>query len=267
MDILKSLLLGIIQGLTEFLPVSSSGHLEIFKVFLDFSYDSTNSLFFTLIVHLATALSAIIYFWKEVKEIIMSLISFKKDENTFFAFYILVSMIPAGLAGYFFESEINYLFNGNLILVGFMLILTSFILYLSDRFNNSNKKLNLKSSLIIGFTQALAILPGISRSGATIGTSIFLGLNRDIAAKFSFLMVIPVIFGSSLNIILDNEIEFNKNISNYLVGFSAALISGYYACKWMIIFVKKSKLIYFSIYCLLIGILSIIYSILNGQYS
>ena len=264
MDILKSLLLGIIQGLTEFLPVSSSGHLEIFKVFLDFSYDSTNSLFFTLIVHLATALSAIIYFWKDVKEIIMSLISFKNDENTFFAFYILVSMIPAGLAGYFFESEINYLFNGNLILVGFMLILTSLILYLSDRFNNSNKKLNLKSSLIIGFTQALAILPGISRSGATIGTSIFLGLNRDIAAKFSFLMVVPVIFGSSLKIIFDNEIDFNNNISNYLVGFSSALISGYYACKWMIIFVKKNKLIYFSIYCLLIGIFSIIYSILNG---
>ena len=265
MDILKSLLLGIIQGLTEFLPVSSSGHLEIFKVFLDFSYDSTNSLFFTLIVHLATAISAIIYFWKDVKEIIVSLINFKKDENTFFAFYILVSMIPAGLAGYFFESEINYLFNGNLMLVGFMLILTSLILYLSDRFNNSSKRLNLKSSLIIGVTQALAILPGISRSGATIGTSIFLGLNRDLAAKFSFLMVVPIIFGSSLKIILDNEIEFNKNnISNYLVGFSSALISGYYACKWMIIFVKRSKLIYFSIYCLLIGVLSIIYSILNG---
>ena len=262
MDILKSLLLGIIQGLTEFLPVSSSGHLEIFKVFLDFSYDSTNSLFFTLIVHLATAISAIIYFWKDVKEIIVSLINFKKDENTFFAFYILVSMIPAGLAGYFFESEINYLFNGNLMLVGFMLILTSLILYLSDRFNNSSKRLNLKSSLIIGVAQALAILPGISRSGATIGTSIFLGLNRDIAAKFSFLMVVPIIFGSSLKIILDNEIEFNNNnISNYLVGFSSALISGYYACKWMIIFVKRSKLIYFSIYCLLIGVLSIIYSI------
>ncbi|MAR62742.1 MAG: UDP-diphosphatase [Flavobacteriaceae bacterium] len=265
MDILKSLLLGIIQGLTEFLPVSSSGHLEIFKVFLDFSYDSTNSLFFTLIVHLATAISAIIYFWKDIKEIIVSLINFKKDENTFFAFYILVSMIPAGLAGYFFESEINYLFNGNLMLVGFMLILTSLILYLSDRFNNSSKRLNLKSSLIIGVAQALAILPGISRSGATIGTSIFLGLNRDLAAKFSFLMVVPIIFGSSLKIILDNEIEFNNNnISNYLVGFSSALISGYYACKWMIIFVKRSKLIYFSIYCLLIGVLSIIYSILNG---
>ena len=265
MDILKSLLLGIIQGLTEFLPVSSSGHLEIFKVFLDFSYDSANSLFFTLIVHLATAISAIIYFWKDVKEIIISLINVKKDQNTFFAFYILISIIPAGLIGYFFESEINYLFNGNLTLVGFMLILTSLILYLSDRFNNFSQRLNFKSSLIIGFTQALAILPGISRSGATIGTSIFLGLNRDVAAKFSFLMVVPIIFGSSLKIILYNEIEFNNNnISNYLVGFSSALISGYYACKWMIIFVKKSKLIYFSIYCLLIGLLSIIYSILNG---
>ena len=265
MDILKSLLLGIIQGLTEFLPVSSSGHLEIFKVFLDFSYDSANSLFFTLIVHLATAISAIIYFWKDVKEIIISLINFKKDKDTFFAFYILISMIPAGLAGYFFESEINYLFNRNLTLVGFMLILTSLIIYLSDIFNNSSKRLNFKSSLIIGFAQALAILPGISRSGATIGTSIFLGLNRDEAAKFSFLMVVPIIFGSSLKIILDNEIEFNNNnISNYLVGFSSALISGYYACKWMIIFVKKSKLIYFSIYCLLIGMLSIIYSIFNG---
>ena len=265
MDILKSLLLGIIQGLTEFLPVSSSGHLEIFKVFLDFSYDSANSLFFTLIVHLATAISAIIYFWKDVKDIIISLINFRKDKDTFFAFYILISMIPAGLAGYFFESEINYLFNGNLTLVGFMLILTSLILYLSDRFNNSSQRLNFKSSLIIGFTQALAILPGISRSGATIGTSIFLGLNRDVAAKFSFLMVVPIIFGSSLKIILYNEIEFNNNnISNYLVGFSSALISGYYACKWMIIFVKKSKLIYFSIYCLLIGMISVTYSILNG---
>ena len=265
MDILKSLLLGIIQGLTEFLPVSSSGHLEIFKVFLDFSYNSANSLFFTLIVHLATAISAIIYFWKDVKDIIISLINFKKNKNTFFAIYILISMIPAGLAGYLFESEINYLFNGNLTLVGFMLILTSLILYISDRFNNSSQRLNFKSSLIIGFSQALAILPGISRSGATIGTSIFLGLNRDVAAKFSFLMVVPIIFGSSLKIILDNEIEFNNNnISNYLVGFSSALISGYYACKWMIIFVKKSKLIYFSIYCLLIGLLSIIYSILNG---
>ena len=265
MDILKSLLLGIIQGLTEFLPVSSSGHLEIFKVFLDFSYNSANSLFFTLIVHLATAISAIIYFWKDVKDIIISLINFKKNKNTFFAIYILISMIPAGLAGYLFESEINYLFNGNLTLVGFMLILTSLILYISDRFNNSSQRLNFKSSLIIGFSQALAILPGISRSGATIGTSIFLGLNRDVAAKFSFLMVVPIIFGSSLKIILDNEIEFNNNnISNYLVGFSSALISGYYACKWMIIFVKKSKLIYFSIYCLLVGMLSIIYSILNG---
>ena len=265
MDIFKSLLLGIIQGLTEFLPVSSSGHLEIFKVFLNFSYETTNSLFFTLIVHLATAISAIIYFWKDVKNIILSLINFKKDYNSFFALYIIISMIPAGFIGYFFENEINTLFNGNLILGGTMLILTSLILYVSDRYDGSSKKLNLKNSLLIGISQAFAILPGISRSGSTIGVSIFLGLEREIAAKFSFLMVVPLILGSSLKIILDNEIIFSyDSMINYLVGFSSALISGYYACKWMIIFVKKSKLIYFSIYCLLIGLISIAYSIFNG---
>jgi undecaprenyl-diphosphatase len=146
-----------------------------------------------------------------------------------------------------------------------MLILTSLILYVSDRYYGSSKKLNLKNSLLIGISQAFAILPGISRSGSTIGVSIFLGLEREIAAKFSFLMVVPLILGSSLKIILDNEIIFNyDSMINYLVGFSSALISGYYACKWMIIFVKKSKLIYFSIYCLLIGLISIAYSIFNG---
>tara|TARA_B100001057_G_scaffold496719_1_gene598910 strand:- start:7169 stop:7966 length:798 start_codon:yes stop_codon:yes gene_type:complete len=265
MDVLKSLLLGIVQGLTEFLPVSSSGHLEIFKVFLNFSFESKNSLFFTLIVHLATAISAVLYFWKDVKKIILSLINNKKDDNSYFALYILISMMPAGLIGYFFENEINILFNGNLILVGVMLIITSLILFLSDKYNDLNKKLNLKNSLLIGISQAFAILPGISRSGATIGMSIFLGLNRETAAKFSFLMVVPIILGSCLKIILNNEISINYiNVMNYLVGFISALISGYYACKWMIIFVKKSKLIYFSIYCLLIGILSIIYSFLNG---
>ena len=265
MDILKSLLLGIVQGLTEFLPVSSSGHLEIFKVFLNFSFESKNSLFFTLIVHLATEISAVLYFWKDVKKIILSLIKNKKDDNSYFALYILISMVPAGLIGYFFENEINILFNGNLILVGVMLIITSLILFLSDKYNDLNKKLNLKNSLLIGISQAFAILPGISRSGATIGMSIFLGLNRETAAKFSFLMVVPIILGSCLKIILNNEISINYiNAMNYLVGFISALISGYYACKWMIIFVKKSKLIYFSIYCLLIGTLSIIYSFLNG---
>ena len=143
--------------------------------------------------------------------------------------------------------------------------LSTLILFFSDRVSDKKKKINFMSSVIIGISQAFAILPGISRSGSTIGTSIFLGIDREIAAKFSFLMVVPVILGSSLKLLVDNEINLEQdNLINYTSGFIAALISGYYACKWMIVFVKKSKLIYFSIYCLIVGILSIVVSNLYG---
>ena len=136
MEIIKSFILGIVQGLTEFLPVSSSGHIEIFKEILNFSYDSENGLFFTLILHLATAMSTLIYFWVDVKKIIYSLFKLKKDENFNFSLMIIVSMIPAGLVGFFFENKINQLFNGNLLLVGSMLIITSILLFVSDKINN-----------------------------------------------------------------------------------------------------------------------------------
>ena len=264
MEIIKSFILGIVQGLTEFLPVSSSGHIEIFKEILNFSFDSNNALFFTLILHLATAMSTIIYFWDDVKKILSSLLKFKKDENFNFSLMIIVSMIPAGLVGFFYEDKINQLFNGNLILVGSMLIVTSFLLFISDKMNDLNKKISTKNAIIIGIAQAFAILPGISRSGSTIATSLFLGVNRDLAAKFSFLMVIPIIVGSSMKMIIyDNLIIEETILINYIVGFMSALISGYYACKWMIFLVKKSKLIYFSIYCLIVGIISISYSLIQ----
>ena len=264
MDIIKSFILGIVQGLTEFLPVSSSGHIEIFKEILNFSFDSNNGLFFTLILHLATAMSTIIYFWDDVKKILSSLLKFKKDENFNFSLMIIVSMIPAGLVGFFYEDKINQLFNGNLILVGSMLIVTSLLLFISDKMNDLNKKISTKNAIIIGIAQAFAILPGISRSGSTIATSLFLGVNRDLAAKFSFLMVIPIIVGSSMKMIIYDNLIFEQTILiNYIVGFMSALISGYYACKWMIFLVKKSKLIYFSIYCLLVGIISISYSLIQ----
>ena len=216
MEIIKSLLLGIIQGLTEFLPVSSSGHLEISKLILGFNYENTSSLFFTLVVHLATALSAIIYFKDDVISILKSVFTFKKDENTFFALMIIISIIPAGLIGFLFEDQISSLFDGNMTLVGFMLIITAIILFFSDRVSDKKKKINFMSSVIIGISQAFAILPGISRSGTTIGTSIFLGIDREIAAKFSFLMVVPVILGSSLKLLLDNEINLEQdNLINY----------------------------------------------------
>ena len=263
MEVIKSFILGLVQGLTEFLPVSSSGHIEIFKEIMNFSFESHNGLFFTLILHLATALSALIYFWNDVKKIILSICTLKKDENLHFSLMILISMIPAGFVGFFYEDKINELFNGNLLLVGSMLILTSILLFISDKINKLNKKLSPLNSLLIGISQALAILPGISRSGSTIATSIFLGINRDLAAKFSFLMVIPVIVGSSIKMILFDDIVFDNTILiNYIIGFITALVSGYYACKWMIFFVKKSKLVYFSLYCLIVGLVSIIYSIL-----
>ena len=264
MEIIKSFILGIVQGLTEFLPVSSSGHIEIFKEILDFSYDSENGLFFTLILHLATAMSTLIYFWVDVKKIIYSLFKLKKDENFNFSLMIIVSMIPAGLVGFFFENKINQLFNGNLLLVGSMLIITSILLFVSDKINNLKKELTVMNAFVIGIAQALAILPGISRSGSTIATSLFLGINRNLAAKFSFLMVIPIIVGSSLKMIIYDNLVFEEVIViNYIVGFLSALISGYYACKWMILLVRKSKLFYFSIYCLIVGLISISYSLVQ----
>ena len=264
MEIIKSFILGIVQGLTEFLPVSSSGHIEIFKEVLNFSYDSENGLFFTLILHLATAMSTLIYFWVDVKKIIYSLFKLKKDENFNFSLMIIVSMIPAGLVGFFFENKINQLFNGNLLLVGSMLIITSILLFVSDKINNLKKELTVMNAFVIGIAQALAILPGISRSGSTIATSLFLGINRNLAAKFSFLMVIPIIVGSSLKMIIYDKLVFEEVIViNYIVGFLSALISGYYACKWMILLVRKSKLFYFSIYCLIVGLISISYSLVQ----
>ena len=264
MEIIKSFILGIVQGLTEFLPVSSSGHIEIFKEILNFSYDSENGLFFTLILHLATAMSTLIYFWVDVKKIIYSLFKLKKDENFNFSLMIIVSMIPAGLVGFFFENKINQLFNGNLLLVGSMLIITSILLFVSDKINNLKKELTVMNAFVIGIAQTLAILPGISRSGSTIATSLFLGINRNLAAKFSFLMVIPIIVGSSLKMIIYDNLVFEEVIViNYIVGFLSALISGYYACKWMILLVRKSKLFYFSIYCLIVGLISISYSLVQ----
>ena len=214
MEIIKSFILGIVQGLTEFLPVSSSGHIEIFKEILNFSFDSNNGLFFTLILHLATAMSTIIYFWDDVKKILTSLLKFKKDENFNFSLMIIISMIPAGLVGFFYEDKINQLFNGNLILVGSMLIVTSFLLFISDKMNDLNKKISTKNAIIIGIAQAFAILPGISRSGATIATALFLKIDKKNAAEFSFIMVLlPIIGITFLELIIVTSSEIKLDVA------------------------------------------------------
>lgn len=262
MDVLNAIILGIIQGLTEFLPVSSSGHLEIFKVILGDNKLPNESLLMTVILHFATACSTIVVFKDDIKDLILGLFSFEKNDSFWFSVKIILSMVPAVFVGFFFESEIESLFNGNLTIVGAMLILTGALLFLADKAKPSEKKISLSSSLLVGIAQAIAIIPGISRSGATISTAVILGIDKENAAKFSFLMVVPLIIGKVIKDITSAEtIVNNESIFSLIIGFVFAFITGMIACKWMIKLVKNSKLKYFSIYCFLVGIFSIISAI------
>ena len=262
MDVLNAIILGIIQGLTEFLPVSSSGHLEIFKVILGDNKLPNESLLMTVILHFATACSTIVVFKDDIKDLILGLFSFKKNDSFWFSVKIILSMVPAVFVGFFFESEIESLFNGNLTIVGSMLILTGALLFLADKAKPSEKKISFSSSLLVGIAQAIAIVPGISRSGATISTAVILGIDKENAAKFSFLMVVPLIIGKVIKDITSAEtIVNNESVFPLIIGFVFAFITGMIACKWMIKLVKNSKLKYFSIYCFLVGIFSIISSI------
>ncbi len=262
MDVLNAIILGIIQGLTEFLPVSSSGHLEIFKVILGDNKLPNESLLMTVILHFATACSTIVVFKDDIKDLLLGLFSFEKNDSFWFSVKIILSMVPAVFVGFFFESEIESLFNGNLTIVGAMLILTGALLFLADKAKPSEKKISFSSSLLVGIAQAIAIIPGISRSGATISTAVILGIDKENAAKFSFLMVVPLIIGKVIKDITSAEtIVNNESVFLLIIGFIFAFITGMIACKWMIKLVKNSKLKYFSIYCFLVGIFSIISAI------
>ena len=259
MEIIDSIILGVIQGLTEFLPVSSSGHLELGKAILGDESVPKESLLFTVILHFATALSTIVVFRKDIAKIIIGLLKFKWNEDTKFTLKIIVSMIPAAFIGYTYESELASLFDGNIKLVGFMLLLTALLLYLADKAKNTSKKVSFSNAFVIGVAQAIALLPGVSRSGATISTSVLLGNDKTRAARFSFLMVVPLILGKIAKDILSGEISYNsENFGVLSIGFVAAFISGLFACTWMIKIVKRSKLTYFSIYCAIVGIIAII---------
>lgn len=261
MGIIEALILGIIQGLTEFLPVSSSGHLELTNHILQKNIDPDKSLLMTTVLHFATATSTLVIFRKEVAEIVKGLFQFRWNEATQFSVKIILSMIPAALAGVLFEEEIESFFSGNILLVGFMLIVTGGLLFLADRAKNTDRKVGFGQALIIGFSQMIAILPGISRSGSTISTSVLLGIDREKAARFSFLMVVPLIFGKMGKDVLEMtktpDALVDINLTAMLIGFIAAFFTGLIACKWMIALVKRSKLSYFAIYCLIVGIVAI----------
>ena len=262
MSAIEAIILGIIQGLTEFLPVSSSGHLELAKAILGDQSLPEESLLFTVVLHFATALSTIVIFRKEIAEIFTGLLQFKWNEQAEFSVKIILSMIPAAVIGVLFNDQIEALFSRQILLVGAMLILTGLLLFLADRAKNTNKKVTYSSALLIGISQAIAILPGISRSGATISTSVLLGIDRERAARFSFLMVVPLILGKMAKDLLEGGIAKSQmEILPLVLGALAAFISGLIACQWMISLVKKSQLKYFSFYCLIVGTIAILISL------
>jgi undecaprenyl-diphosphatase len=268
LETLDAFILGCIQGLTEFLPVSSSGHIELGKAVLGTDLaNKEENLMFTVVVHFATALSTIIVFRKDIIELLKGLFSFQWNEETQFAFKIVLSMIPAVIIGLFFEEYLESLFEGRIILVGFMLIITGLLLFLAGRAKLTGKKVSWKDAVIIGLAQAIAMLPGISRSGATISTSVLLGNDRSKAARFSFLMVVPLIFGKIAKDLLDvvkgDTVIENVSTTPLLVGFIAAFVTGLLACTWMITLVKKAKLHYFSYYCFAVGVLAIVAGVMG----
>lgn len=261
MDTLDAVILGIIQGFTEFLPVSSSGHLELGKAILQDDSVPEASLLFTVVMHFATALSTVVVFRKDILDLLKGLFCFKWNDATKFSLKIVISMIPAALIGYFFESELEAFFGGNIAFVGAMLLVTAVLLWFADRAKDTQKPVSNKNAFVIGIAQAIAMLPGISRSGATISTSVLLGNDKGKAARFSFLMVIPLIFGKMAKDILSGDLDpATANYTALGAGFLAAFICGIIACTWMIQLVKKSKLSYFAIYCVIVGITAIIVS-------
>lgn len=259
MEIIDAIILGIIQGLTEFLPVSSSGHLELGKAILGESKMPAEGLMFTVVVHFATALSTIVVFRKDIAELLKGLFKFQWNEETQFVSKIVLSMIPAAIVGVVFADELETLFEGQIVFVGCMLVLTAVLLFLADKAKFTNQPVTFGQALLIGISQAIAILPGISRSGATISTSVLLGIDKGKAARFSFLMVVPLILGKIAKDILDGGLSLETEGIGYLsAGFVAAFVAGIIACTWMIKLVKNSKLSYFSIYCLIVGVIAII---------
>jgi len=263
---LEALILGIIQGLTEYLPVSSSGHLTILGTL--FGMTGEENLSFAIAVHIATILSTLVVLRKEIWDIIKGVFKFQWNEETRYIAKILLSMIPVAVVGLLFKKEIEKIFGSGLFIVGCMLLLTAALLLFSHLYKPKQKeKISFKDALIIGISQAIAVLPGLSRSGTTISTGLVLGIKKENIAKFSFLMVIiPVLGEAFLDLMKGMKTGFalaSSGISstNLLIGFIAAFIFGTIACKWMLNLVKKGKLIYFAIYCAIIGGASIIYSL------
>jgi len=262
MSLLEAFILGLIQGLTEFLPVSSSGHLEIGKHLLGVQMD--DSLTFTIVIHGATVLSTLIVFRDDIVKLLLGLAKLKWNDETRFLAKIAVSMIPIIIVGLFFRDAVESVFESAkiLLIVGSMLLLTSLLLAFAYYRKPGDKDISFFHAFIIGIAQVFAVMPGLSRSGTTIATGLLLGNRKDELARFSFLMVLVPILGENLLSVLKNgevvqAATQGPGIEVLVVGFVAAFIAGLLACKWMINIVKKGKLIWFAIYCAIIGLVAI----------
>lgn len=264
-DLWEAIVLGIIQGLTEFLPVSSSGHLEIAKYLFGDQSTGEQSLLMTVVLHFATACATIFVFRKAIWQLVTEGFSIKANDSNLYIIYIVISMIPAALVGLFFEEFIESMFSQNLLLVGIALMVTAILLIIADRSRHTTKPVNGWSAFLIGIAQAIAIIPGISRSGATISSSILLNIDRERAARFSFLMVVPLIFGKIAKDLLTGEWHVVDRFGPLTAGFIAAFITGILACIWMIELVKRAQLKYFGWYCAVAGILCVLW--VNGVFS
>jgi len=257
MNWFEAMILGLIQGLTEFLPVSSSGHLEIAKSL--FGVNPEASFYFTVAVHGATVLSIVVVFRREIVTLARGTLKFRINDETTYVLKIIVSMIPVGIAGLLLKDPIERMFNGNMVFVGFMLLITSLLLAGAHFIRKRNRTITYLDAFIIGIAQAFAVIPGISRSGATIATGLIIGNSKDKIARFSFLMVLVPVIAANLLEILTGEINSGSSGAGIiLIGFFAAFFSGYLACRWMVELVKRSKLIWFSIYCVIIGLLAVL---------
>lgn len=262
MDTLQAILLGIVQGITEFLPVSSSGHLQIAKELL--GVELQNNIAFDVMLHAATVCSTIVVMWREIVRILQGLFSRRYNAEQAFALKILLSMVPAGAVGLLFQKQIEALFS-SLWFVGLMLLLTAALLAFAHHARpRQGERISYRDALIIGVAQAAATLPGLSRSGSTIATGLLLGNSRESVARFSFLMVIPVILGKMLLDLLSGDTAAAEvGIAPLAGGFAAALVVGALACKFMIEIVKRGKLVWFAWYCLAAGLLSIAASLIR----
>lgn len=257
MNWFEAIVLGLIQGLTEFLPVSSSGHLELGKYLFGINPDA--NFYFSVAVHGATVLSTIVVLWKEIADLFKGFFKFRLNDETKYVFKLLISMIPVGIAGFFLTDIIDNYFAGNMVSLGIQFIITAAILLLPSFIKPKERPIGYVDSFIIGIAQAIAVLPAISRSGATIATGLMLGNKKSDIAKFSFLMVLIPIVGANMAELKSGDFSAEgTSVMVILIGFIIAFISGYFACKWMINIVKKGNLAWFAVYCVLVGVFSIL---------